>query len=143
MRPREATSWNPVRPPRSLGDVKKQAAGHVRVARRRGPPILDFFFLVYKEGGIWRGRSVHTGHVSASRTAAGAVRNLTLAIDAEIDMATSDGLTVREWYDAQQPDDQKYVRMFFEVIARKNPDRKRSRLHDGDAVMRAVVAKAA
>jgi len=105
--------------------------------------VLDFFFLVYRDGGVWRGRSVHTGHVSASKTPTGAVRNLTLAIDAEIDMAASDGLTVIEWYESQRPDDPRFVRMFCEAIARKNPDRKKSRLHDGDAVMRAIVARAA
>ena len=111
------------------------------IARRRGPPVLDFFFLVYREGKFWRGRSVHTGHVATSGTPAGAVRNLARAIDAEIDMATADGLTVREWYGSQEPDDTKYVRMFCEAIARKNPNRTKMPIHD--AVMRAVVVRAA
>jgi hypothetical protein len=115
---------------------------HAGIARRRGPPVLDFFFLIFREGRIWRGRSVRTGHVSASKTAAGAVKNLALAIDAEIDMATSDGLTVRQWYERQKPADEKYITMFWEAIARRNPAyRKKSRVHD--AVMRAVVVKAA
>jgi hypothetical protein len=113
------------------------------IARRKGTPVLDFFFLIYREGSLWRGRSVHTGHVSSSKTPEGAVRNLTLAIDAEIDLAMSDGLTIRQWYDAQKPEDPKHVRMFCEAIARKNPDRRKSRVHDGDAVLRAVVAEAA
>lgn len=116
---------------------------HAGIARRRGPPVLDFFFLIYREGGIWRGRSVRTGHVASSRTPAGAVRNLTLAIDAEIDMAISHGMTVCEWYDSQKPEDQKYVLMFFEAIARKNPDRKKSLMHGDAAVMRTVVVKTA
>lgn len=116
---------------------------HAGIARRGGPPVLDFFFLIYREGKYWRGRSVRSGHVSASKTSSGAVRNLTLAIDAEIEMATSDGLSVRQWYDSQKPDEPEYVRMFFDAIARKNPERKKSPLHDGDAVMRTVVAKAA
>jgi hypothetical protein len=113
------------------------------VARRRGMPVLDFFFLVYREGDSWLGRSVRTGHVSESGTFPGAVRNLMRAIDIEIEMAAADGIAVQDWYDSQQPDDPKFVRMFFDAIARKNPDRKRSPTHGGDAVLRAVVAKAA
>jgi hypothetical protein len=105
--------------------------------------VLDFFFLIFREGRVWRGRSVQTGHVSASKTASGAVRNLTLAIDAEIEMATTDGMTVREWYDSQKPDEQRYVRMFCEALVLRNPNRKKSSMHDGDIVMRAVVVKAA
>lgn len=117
---------------------------HAGIARRQGPPVLDFFFLLFREGRIWRGRSVRTGHVSASKTAEGAVRNLAMAIDAEIDMATSDGLSVQQWYESQKPDDEKYVAMFWGAIARKNPDyRKKSRIHNGVAVLRAVVVKAA
>ncbi len=117
---------------------------HAGIARRRGPPVLDFFFLIFREGRIWRGRSVRTGHVSASKTPEGAVKNLALAIDAEIDMATSDGLTVQQWYGSQKPDHEKYVAMFWDALARKNPDyRKKSRVHDGDAILRAVVVKAA
>jgi hypothetical protein len=104
--------------------------------------VLDFFFLIFREGRIWRGRSVRTGHVSASRTPAGAVKNLALAIDAEIAMATSDGLTVQQWYELQKPDDEKYIAMFWKAIARRNPDyRKKSR--GQNAVVRAVVVKAA
>jgi len=115
---------------------------HARIARRRGPPVLDFFFLIFREGRIWRGRSVRTGHVSASRTPVGAVKNLALAIDAEIEMATGDGATVQQWYDSQKPDDEKYVSMFWDTLARKNPDyRKKSPVHDGSAVMRAIVVK--
>ena len=106
-------------------------------------PVLDFFFLIRQEGEIWLGRSVRTGHVSESRTSSGAVNNLMRAIDVEIEMAAADGLSPRQWYDSQKADDPKYVRMFFDAIARKNPDRKKSPAHGGDAVLRAVVAKAA
>jgi hypothetical protein len=113
------------------------------IARRAGVPVLDFFFLVYREGKSWLGRSVRTGHVSESKSFPGAVKNLMRAIDVEIEMAAADGMSVRQWYDSQKPDDPRYVRMFFDAIARKNPDRTKSPTHGGDAVLRAVVAKAA
>ncbi len=113
------------------------------IARRGGVPVLDFFFLVYREGKSWLGRSVRTGHVSESMTLPGAVKNLMRAIDVEIEMAAADGLSARQWYDSQKSDDPRYVRMFFDAIARKNPDRKKSPTHGGGAVLRAVVAKAA
>lgn len=106
-------------------------------------PVLDFFFLVYREGKSWLGRSVRTGHVSESKSFPGAVKNLMRAIDVEIEIAAADGMSVRQWYDSQKPDDPRYVRMFFDAIARKNPDRTKTPTHGGDAVLRAVVARAA
>jgi hypothetical protein len=116
---------------------------HAGVARRSGVPVLDFFFLICQEGERWVGRSVRTGHVSESRTFPGAVRNLMRAIDVEIEMAAEDGLVPRQWYALQQAADPEHVRMFFDAIARRNPERKRTPAHGGDAVLLAVVAKAA
>ncbi len=116
---------------------------HAGVARRGGVPVLDFFFLIYQDGESWIGRSVRTGHVSESRTAEGAVRNLTRAIDVEIGIVASAGIGVEQWYDSQKDDDPKYVRMFFDAIARGDPRRQDSPSQDGRAVLRAVVARAA
>jgi hypothetical protein len=114
-----------------------------RLARRDGVPILDLFFLIYQEGDSWIGRSVRTGHVSESRTADGAVRNLTKAIDAEIGIIAATGIGLEQWYDSQKDDDPRYVRMFFDAIARGDPLREDCPAQDGRAVLRAVVARAA
>ncbi|HEX5137521.1 MAG TPA: hypothetical protein VFY93_11145 [Planctomycetota bacterium] len=116
---------------------------HAMVARGSRLPVLDFFYLICREGEAWFGRSVRTGHVSESSTFDGAVRNLTLAIAAEIEAAVADGHSVGEWYAAQRPEDERHVGMFLEAIAPKNPNRKKSRTRGKVAVLRAIVAKAA
>lgn len=116
---------------------------HPGVVRRSAVPVLDFFFLIYQEGESWIGRSVRSGHVSESRTAEGAVRNLTRAIDVEIGIATSAGIGLEQWYDSQRDDDSKFVRMFFDAIARADPHREDAPAQDGRVVLRAVVARTA
>jgi hypothetical protein len=113
------------------------------VARRHSVPVLDFLFLVYRDGKSWIGRSVLTGHVSESRTFDGAVDCLTSAIDASIHLAQEYGFSADQWYSAQKPDDMKYVRMFLETISHRNPDRRKAKAPSGAFVLNAAVAKRA
>ncbi|MGQ0798031.1 MAG: hypothetical protein ACT4OI_09270 [Methanobacteriota archaeon] len=113
------------------------------MARRKTVPVLDFLFLVYRDGGSWIGRSVLTGHVSESRTFEGAVDCLTRAIDATIHLAQECGFSADEWYAAQEPDDMKYIRMFLETISHRNPDRRKAKAPSGAFVINAAVAKRA
>lgn len=113
------------------------------VVRRKSVPVLDFLFLVYRDGKSWIGRSILTRHVSESRTAEGAVRCLTAAIDAAIDIAKEYGFSAQEWYAAQEPDETKYVRMFLDAIGRRNPDRRKAKAPSGAFVLNAAVAKRA
>ena len=113
------------------------------VARRHSVPVLDFLFLVYKDGKSWIGRSVLTGHVSESRTSDGAVDCLTRAIDAAIHVARGYGFSASQWYAAQKPDEMKYVRMFLDTIGHRNPDRRKAKAPSGAFVLNAAVAKKA
>jgi hypothetical protein len=113
------------------------------VARRKTVPVLDFCFLVYRDGESWIGRSVLTGHVSESRTFDGAVDCLTQSIDAAIHVAHEHGFSADKWYAAQKPDDIKFVRMFLETIGHRNPDRRKAKAPSGAFVLNAAVAKRA
>lgn len=113
------------------------------VARRHSVPVLDFLFLIYRDGKSWIGRSILTSHVSESRTAEGAVDCLAAAIDAAIHVAKEYGFSAQQWYEAQRPDEPKYVRMFLDVIGRRNPDRRKARAPSGAFVLNAAVAKRA
>lgn len=113
------------------------------VARRSSLPVLDFLFLIYRDGKSWIGRSILTGHVSESRTFDGAVDCLARAIDAAIHVAQAYGFSVTQWYEAQRPDEMKFVRMFLDVIGHRNPDRRKAKAPSGAFVLNATVARKA
>lgn len=113
------------------------------VARRHSVPVLDFLFLVYKDGKSWIGRSILTSHVSESRTVDGAIGCLTSAIDASIHIAQEHGFSARQWYAAQRPDDMRYVRMFLDVIGHRDPERRKAKAPSGAFVLNATVARRA
>jgi hypothetical protein len=113
------------------------------LATRAGLPVLDFLFLVYRDGKSWIGRSILTGHVSEARTGNRAVECLTGAIDAAIHVAREHGFSAEQWYAAQKPDDSKFIRMFLDAISRRDPDRRKTKAPSGRFVLNAAVARKA
>jgi hypothetical protein len=107
------------------------------------PPLAC---LVYPEesalGTTWKARSVLTGHTAEGRTATKAVHNLGRAIDAALYAAGRMGLSVREWFESQRPDDPEYLEAFARVVSLGRCSRKPIQMKAGRCTL-AIARKAA
>jgi len=89
-------------------------------------PELDFLILVHRDGASWVARSILTSHVARGKDGKEALANLTGAIDFAIELAAREGYTAQEWYEDQEPSDEKYLVMFKSAIRTVQTERAKS-----------------
>jgi len=106
--------------------------------------VLKLAILVYREesprwGVSWTARCVLTGGIAEGRTEERAIENLRRGVDAAIWMAAKLGMSPREWYETQGPDEPKHLAAFCRLV----PNGVRTevmRLTNGDCEIEACIA---
>ncbi|MFI5402837.1 MAG: hypothetical protein ACHQ1G_07875 [Planctomycetota bacterium] len=106
--------------------------------------VLKFAILTYREeskrwGVSWTARCVLTGGIAEGTTEERAIENLRRGIDAAIWMAAKFGMSPREWYETQEPDEPKYLAAFCRLVP-KGIRTEVMRLANGDCEIEASVA---
>jgi hypothetical protein len=105
---------------------------------------LRLALLVHREesprwGVSWTARCVLTGGIAEGATEARAIENLRRGVDAAIWAAAKFGMSPREWYESQEPDDPRHLAAFCRLV----PDGVRTevlRPTNGDYEIEACIA---